>query len=204
VNAKFPAAVAIGNTETSQRVVDAAFGALAKLLPDRVPAMSQGSMNNVTMGPAFIDADAPWVYYETIGGGAGAGPGGPSLSGRHSHMTNTMNTPVEAFEQAYPIRVTRYAIREKSGGAGRFMGGDGIVREYVFDAPTRVVMQSTRRRVAPKGLNGGGNGQTGRNVRIGSDGAEHELPGQFTLLFEPGERLRIETPGGGGWGAVPS
>lgn len=200
VNARRPAAVAGGNVETSQRIVDVVLGALAQALPERVPAASQGTMNNLTIGGARDDG-TPFAYYETIAGGMGAGPEADGLSGVHVHMTNTLNTPVEALERTYPFRITQYRLRPSSGGAGRHRGGDGVVREYELLAPTTVTMLSERRRLAPWGLQDGGEGTRGRNVLLRSDGIEEVLPGTFSRRFQAGDRLRIETPGGGGWGA---
>jgi N-methylhydantoinase B len=199
VNAQPPAAVAAGNVETSQRIVDVVLGALAQALPERIPAASQGTMNNLLIGGQRQDG-TPYTYYETIGGGSGAGPVGAGLSGAQVHMTNTLNTPVEALEIAYPFRLERYSLRANSGGAGRQRGGDGIVREYTVLTPATVTMQSERRAVAPWGLAGGEAGAVGRNVIIHADGQAEELPSKFTRRLEPGERLRVETPGGGGWG----
>ena len=198
LNPDFPAAVAVGNTETSQRIVDVVLGALAQALPDVIPAASQGTMNNVTFGGTHDGR--PFVYYETIGGGHGAGPQGDGLSGRHSHMTNTRNTPVEALEYALPVRVLAYRLREGSGGAGRFRGGDGIVRGYEFLAPARLTVNSERRIYAPYGLRGGRPGLAGRNRIVRGEG-EIELGGKAEFMVEPGDVLWIETPGGGGWGA---
>jgi N-methylhydantoinase B len=199
VNARPPAAVAGGNVETSQRITDAVIGALAVAMPDRLPAAGQGTMNNVTMGGKTA-ADRPWAYYETIGGGMGAAPAGDGLSGAHVHMSNTLNTPVEALEMAYPLRLTRYGLRRTEGGGGRHRGGEGIIREYELLVPTTVTMLSERREVPPWGLAGGDPGACGRNTLIHADGREEALPSKFTRWFVPGERLRIETPGGGGWG----
>jgi N-methylhydantoinase B len=202
VNALPPAAVAAGNVETSQRIVDAILGALAAALPHRIPAASQGTMNNLLMG-GMRGADNephPYTYYETIGGGGGAGPEGDGLSGAQVHMTNTLNTPVEALESAFPLRVERYAIRSGSGGAGQHQGGDGIIREYLLLAPAAVTMQSERRSVAPWGLAGAQPGACGRNLLIHAGGSEELLPAKFTRQLAAGDRLRIETPGGGGWG----
>ena len=198
VDARRPAPVAGGNVETSQRIVDVLLGALAKACPDRIPAASQGTMNNVVVGGRGEDGE-PYTYYETVGGGAGAGPSGPGASAVHTHMTNTLNTPAEALEFAYPFRVTRYEVRRGSGGGGAHRGGDGIVREIAFDAPARVTLLTERRRVGPYGLAGGGAGRPGRNVLV-RDGRERELPSKVSLDVEEGDRLRIETPGGGGWG----
>lgn len=199
VNAQPPAAVAGGNVETSQRMVDVVLGALAKALPDRIPAASQGTMNNLTIGGVRADG-SPYAYYETIGGGMGASPDDDGISGVQVHMTNTLNTPVEALEMAFPFRLLRYALRPTSGGAGLHRGGDGIVREYELLAPATVTMLSERRSVSPWALAGGEAGQSGRNWLIHADGVLEELPAKFTRRLYPGERLRIETPGGGGWG----
>jgi len=209
-----PHAVAAGNVETSQRVVDVVFGALAGALPGLVPAASQGTMNNLTFGgsqeyrPARAHREPeatstplaqPFAYYETIGGGAGAGPLGDGASGIHVHMSNTRNTPVEALEYALPIRVEAYSLRRESGGRGRHAGGDGLVRAIRFLAPATATLTAERRRRGPYGLAGGKPGAPGRNVLI-RDGAETALPGKTTLALQAGDVLRIETPGGGGWG----
>jgi N-methylhydantoinase B len=199
VNAERPAAVAAGNVETSQRIVDVVLGALAQALPARIPAASQGTMNNLLIG-GKRSTGAPYTYYETIGGGMGAGPRGDGLSGVQVHMTNTLNTPIEALEIAFPFRLERYSLRRDSGGAGRHRGGDGIVRQYLLLEPAVVTMQSERRSTAPWGLAGGAPGQPGRNVLIHPNGSEEELPSKFTRRLLAGDRLRIETPGGGGWG----
>jgi len=193
LNARFPAAVAAGNVETSTRVVDAVMGALAQALPEHIPAASHGSMNNLAMGSAV--AGAAWDYYETIGGGMGAGALGGGLSGIQTHMTNTRNTPIEVLEARFPLRVARYGLRRGSGGSGRRAGGDGLVRELVFLAPANISLLSERRRHAPWGAAGGGPGQAGRNLLNG-----RELPSKVALEVAVGDRLRIETPGGGGWG----
>lgn len=194
-----PHAVAGGNVETSQRIVDVVLGALAQALPELVPAASQGTMNNITVGGYDPQRQAGFAYYETIGGGAGAGPAGDGLGGVHVHMTNTLNTPVEALEYSYPLRVRRYGLRRGSGGSGRQRGGDGLVREIEFLCPATVTLLTERRRTAPYGLHGGGPGTPGRNILI-RDGREQELPGKAELQVRPGDVLRIETPGGGGWG----
>ena len=193
LNARRPAAVAAGNVETSSRVVDVVLGALAQALPDRIPAASQGTMNNLAMGARGTGPD--WDYYETIGGGMGAGRDHDGLSGVQSHMTNTLNTPVEVLEMTWPLRVHRYALRRGSGGAGMHRGGDGLVREFEFLAPAAVTLLTERRLRPPWGLAGGGPGQCGRNRLNGT-----RLPGKCRLQVEAGDRLRIETPGGGGWG----
>ena len=193
LNARRPAAVAAGNVETSTRVVDVVFGALAQAVPDLIPAASHGSMNNLAMGST--DPAAPWDYYETIGGGMGAGPAGGGWSGVQTHMTNTLNTPIEVLEARYPLRVTRYALRRGSGGRGQRPGGDGLVRELEFLRPAQVTLLTERRRHAPWGSGGGAPGAPGVNRLNGQ-----ELPGKVSLAVATGDRLRIETPGGGGWG----
>jgi N-methylhydantoinase B len=195
LNARYPAAVAAGNVETSTRVVDAVMGALARALPGRMPAASHGSMNNLALGSA--KPGAAWDYYETIGGGMGAGASGGGLSGVQTHMTNTLNTPVEVLEARYPVRISRYALRRGSGGAGRRPGGDGLVRELTFLAPAQVSLLTERRIHSPWGAEGGAPGAPGRNLLN-----DLELPGKATLSVAAGDRLRIETPGGGGYGAA--
>ena len=199
VHAQPPAAVAGGNVETSQRIVDVALGALAQALPDRMPAASQGTMNNLTIGGQRADGTS-YAYYETIAGGMGASAQGDGLSGVHVHMTNTLNTPVEALERAFPFRIRTYALRAGSGGAGMHRGGEGLVREYELLQPATVTMLSTRRQHGPWGLVGGSDGAPGRNVLIRGDGSEKPLPAQFSRRLAAGERLRVKTPGGGGWG----
>jgi N-methylhydantoinase B len=191
--------VAGGNVETSQRVVDVVLGALAQALPDLIPAASQGTMNNVAVGGHDPERGAPFAYYETVGGGAGAGPAGDGLSGVHSHMTNTLNTPVEALEYAYPLRVRRYGLRPDSGGAGRHRGGDGLVRDVEFLCPATVTLLTERRRTAPYGLQGGDPGERGRNLLI-RQGQEEDLGGKVEARVEAGDVLSLRTPGGGGWG----
>ena len=202
VNADPPHAVAGGNVETSQRIVDTVLGALAPARPDHVPAAGQGTMNNLTIGGTRPDGSS-FAYYETIAGGMGAGPDGEGLGGVHVHMTNTLNTPVEALEQTYPFRVTTYRLRDGSGGDGHHRGGDGLVREYELLVPVTVTMLSTRRTEGPWGREDGGRGAPGRNVLVHPDGDEEELPGHFSRRLPAGSRLRVETPGGGGFGAAP-
>ena len=195
LNARKPAAVAAGNVETSTRVVDVVLGALAQAIPGRIPAASHGSMNNLAMGSAA--AESPWDYYETIGGGMGAGLHGGGLSGLHTHMTNTLNTPVEVLESRFPVRVLAYGLRRGSGGEGRRRGGDGLIREYQFLTPAHYTLLTERRSHAPWGAAGGGDGQPGRNLLNG-----HPLPPKCEGRLAVGDRLRIETPGGGGYGAA--
>jgi len=200
LNPDFPAAVAIGNVETSQRIVDVVLGALAEALPDRIPAASQGTMNNVTFGGTSNGRS--FVFYETIGGGHGAGPRGDGVSGRHSHMTNTRNTPVEAIEHTLPVRVLAQELREGSGGKGRFRGGDGIRRAYEFLEGATLTINSERRVYAPYGLHGGEPGKPGLN-RLIQDGKDRTMGGKVSARVRPDDRLIIETPGGGGWGEPP-
>lgn len=210
VNALSPAPVAGGNVETSQRIVDVLLGALAQACPGKVPAASQGTMNNVTIGgSALSPGSSPkergeqFTYYETIGGGMGARPNSDGPSAVHSHMTNTLNTPVEALEYAYPLRILRYEIRKGSGGDGKFRGGDGIVRALQVLTDCQVTLLSERRKVPPYGLDGGEPGQTGENLLI-RDGEEVPLPGKGSVDLRPGDVLSIRTPGGGGYGVKSS
>ena len=197
LNPRFPAAVVGGNTETSQRIVDTVLGALAQALPTVAPAASLGTMNNFALGG--VDGDEQFVYYETLGGGHGASSRGDGLSGRHCHMSNTLNTPVEALEYSLPMRVLRYHLREGSGGGGRHRGGDGIAREYEMLAPATVTINSERRLRAPYGLNGGAPGRCGLNAVI-RQGDTEIVSGKHSAKLEAGDRVIIETPGGGGWG----
>lgn len=199
LNPDFPAAVAVGNTETGQRVVDVVLGALSKALPERIPAASQGTMNNLTVGG--LHNGKQFVYYETIAGGHGASPQGDGLSGRHSHMTNTLNTPIEALEYTMPMRVLEYALRENSGGAGLNRGGDGIRRRYEFLTDASVTINSERRIQSPYGLHGGQSGRLGVNQFV-RNGTEIVVGGKSSLEVDAGDQLIIETPGGGGWGTA--
>ncbi len=192
LNAQRPAAVAAGNVETSTRVVDVVLGTLANAIPERIPAASHGSMNNLAMGQL---GEASWGYYETLGGGMGAGPKFPGISAVQTHMTNTRNTPIEVLEMRYPLRVRRYVIRRHSGGVGLHAGGDGLVREYEFLSPTRFTLLTERRALRPWGLAGGKAGQAGAN-RL----SDEVLPPKVERQAQSGDRLVIETAGGGGWG----
>jgi N-methylhydantoinase B len=231
VNARAPSAVAAGNVETSQRIVDVLLRALAKPLPHRIPAASSGTMNNLSFGGVDPRTGEAFAYYETIGGGMGARPTADGLSGVHTHMTNSLNTPIEALEAAYPVRVRRYSLRRDSGGKGQFRGGDGIIREIEFLTDVRASILSERRRLQPYGLAGGRPGEAGRNELIvpgkrkskfesrnstsqtrkskfenrNSEFAKvpsrvRELPSKAVFNAPRGSVLRIETPGGGGWG----
>ncbi len=199
VNARPPAAMAAGNVETSQRITDVILGALAQAAPERIPAASCGTMNNLSLGGNRADG-SPFAYYETIAGGMGASSNGAGHSAVHTHMTNSWNTPVEAFEQQYPLRIERYSVRRNSGGRGRHHGGDGIVREFRFLAPAEVTVLSDRREIGPYGLNGGGSGEVGRNTLLRSGQKPVVLPGKTRFDIAANDVLRIETPGGGGWG----
>jgi N-methylhydantoinase B len=200
VNARPPAAVAGGNVETSQRIVDVLLRALAKAMPDRVPAGSSGTMNNLTIGGLDDRTGEPFAYYETIAGGMGARPDRNGVSGVHTHMTNSLNTPAEALEYAYPLRITEYSIRKSSGGAGKFRGGDGIVREVELLSDAVVTLLADRRSRGPYGLNGGADGLPGKTEIILSDGTARPLPGKTSVSLKRGSRVRISSPAGGGWG----
>jgi N-methylhydantoinase B len=193
VNAERPAATAAGNVETSMRIVDVVLGALAFALPDRIPAASQGTMNNIAMGNH--SAPVSWDYYETVGGGMGASKMSNGLSAVQSHMTNTLNTPIESLESHYPLRITEYSIRSGSGGVGQQQGGDGLVREFLFLEPTEVTLLTERRRRGPWGLAGGEAGRAGTQTLDGE-----LLPAKTNFIVAAGQTLRIETPGGGGFG----
>jgi len=198
VNARPPAAVAGGNVETSQRIVDTVLLALSKTGAP-IPAASQGTMNNLTIGGTDWRTAKQFAYYETVAGGMGARPGLNGIDGIHTHMTNSLNTPAEAMEYAYPMRVRRYSIRSGSGGAGQFRGGDGVVREVELLTDAQVTILSDRRKTRPYGLNGGEPGAPGRTILITKKG-ERVLAGKDSTHADAGDRIRIETPSGGGWG----
>jgi N-methylhydantoinase B len=200
VNARPPAAVAGGNVETSQRIVDVLLRALAPAVPDRIPAAASGTMNNLTIGGIDLRTGEPFAYYETVAGGFGARPTKDGVSGVHTHMTNSLNTPAEALEYAYPLRVRQYRLRRGSGGAGKHRGGDGVVREIEVLTDTELTLLADRRTRGPWGLQGGEAGAVGEAVIVGVDGNLRELPGKFNVRLKKGERIRIESPGAGGWG----
>lgn len=202
VDAVLPAPVAGGNVETSQRIVDVLLRALSQAMPERVPAASSGTMNNLTIGGLDLRTGSSFAYYETIAGGMGARPSADGISGVHTHMTNSLNTPVEALEYAYPFRVRSYSYRRGSGGGGQYQGGDGIVREIELLSPAKVTLLTDRRVFAPYGLAGGSPGELGRSVLI-SGGQSSVLPGKCSFDVGPGDIIRVETPGGGGWGKQP-
>lgn len=202
VDATPPAAVAAGNVETSQRIADVLLGALAQLAPERVPAASQGTMNNVLIG------NDRFAYYETIAGGQGGRPDGhggglPGQSGIHTVMTNTKNTPIESLEAHYPFKIRRYTLRSGSGGAGLYPGGDGIEREIEFLEDCELSLMGERRRNPPWGLAGGQPGAVGEDWLLRSDGTRERLPSKVTVSVSAGDRLIVMTPGGGGWGTPP-
>ncbi len=199
VNALPPAPVAGGNVETSQRTVDVLMRALAQALPERVPAASSGTMNNLTIGGIDPRSGAPFAYYETVAGGMGARPTSDGLSGVHTHMTNSLNTPAEALEYAYALRVKRYSYRPGSGGDGMYRGGDGLIREIELLSDAQVTLLADRRKIPPYGLAGGAPGKRGVTTLIQGQ-TESELPSKCSLSASSGSVIRIETPGGGGWG----
>jgi N-methylhydantoinase B len=200
VNARPPAAVAGGNVETSQRIVDVLLRALAQAIPERIPAAASGTMNNLTIGGIDPRSQQPFAYYETIAGGMGARPTKDGVSGVHTHMTNSLNTPAEALEYAYPLRIRRYSLRRGSGGGGKYCGGGGIVREIEVLTDCEVTLLADRHSRGPWGLSGGEAGAAGRASIIRRDGSSEEMSAKFSTRLQQGERIRIESPGGGGWG----
>ncbi len=194
LDAQPPASVAAGNVETSQRITDVLLGALHQALPERIPAASAGTMNNLSLGGVDPASGKPFAYYETIAGGMGARPGLDGISAVQNHMTNSLNTPVEALEHLYPLRLRRYSVRR---GSGEGRGGDGVVREFEFLTETEIALLSDRRKTQPYGLAGGSSGQAGRNLLNGQ-----AVLSKGHLEARAGDRLTIETPGGGGFGAA--
>ncbi len=203
VNAKAPAAMAAGNVETSQRITDAVLGALAGALPSRIPAASAGTMTNFSFGGWDAARGAPFAYYETIAGGQGASLRFPGISATHSHMTNSWNTPVEAFERLYPVQIDHYRIRQNSGGAGNRRGGNGIVRSFKFLTDADATVLADRHRRGPYGLSGGKPGKAGRAILV-RRGNTSRLPGKSRIQVRPEDIISLETPGGGGFGDVES
>ncbi|MFW9920422.1 MAG: hydantoinase B/oxoprolinase family protein, partial [Candidatus Thorarchaeota archaeon] len=202
LNPLYPAAVSAGNVETSQRIVDVVLGCLSKITPEMIPAASQGTMNNLTIGGFDGRFNKPFSFYETIGGGSGGIKGLDGASGIHTHMTNTLNTPIESLEIEYPLRITRYSLRTGSGGDGRWKGGEGLIREIeLLDDDFIVSIQSERRFLRPSGLAGGGDAQVGKNV-LTFENQEYVIQSKTTVKALKGSKIRIETPGGGGWGSL--
>lgn len=199
VNANPPASVAGGNVETSQRIVDVLFKALAQALPDRIPAASQGTMNNLTIGGIDTRTGQEFSYYETVAGGMGARPSLDGMSGVHTHMTNSLNTPAEALEYAYPLRVREYRLRRGSGGAGKQRGGDGVIREIETLVPARMSLLADRRKRGPFGLQSGAEGKPGSDTIIRGDSSQR-ISAKGSHELKAGDRIRLETPGGGGLG----
>jgi N-methylhydantoinase B/oxoprolinase/acetone carboxylase alpha subunit len=199
LNAQSPAATAGGNVETSQRIVDVLLGALSQAIPVKIPAASSGTMNNVSFGGYDTFRDRAFAYYETIGGGMGGSSSFPGLSGVHTHMTNSLNTPLEALENYLPLRIKRYCLRRGSGGEGKNKGGEGIIREYEFLVPAQVTIISERRKFSPFGAQGGKNGKKGKNT-IFTKGKKIALNSKVNIEVLPGDVVRVETPGGGGYG----
>lgn len=200
LNARYPSAVVGGNVETSQRIVDVVFGALAQAIPEMIQAASAGTMSNLAFGsPENTPPDSSYAYYETIAGGMGGRSNASGANAVHTHMTNTLNTPVEAIERELPVMVESYSVRKGSGGAGRFPGGDGIIRQYRFLEDSHVSLITERREKRPWGARGGEDGASGENTLV-SRGEEKKLPAKCSISLKAGEAVRIETPGGGGWG----
>lgn len=199
LNAKYPSAVVGGNVETSQRVVDVVFGALSEAVPEKVQAASAGTMSNVTFGGLNPINKGSFAYYETIAGGMGARAGKDGVSAVQTHMTNTLNTPIEALERELPIMIESYSIKENSGGDGKYKGGNGIIREFKFLTDAQVSIITERRKNSPYGINGGEKGERGKNILL-SKNKSKTLPPKAAFNINSGDVLRIETPGGGGWG----
>ncbi len=199
IDAQFPASVVGGNVETSQRIVDVILGALSKAIKEQIPAASQGTMNNVAIGGINTETKEPFTYYETLGGGMGASCNSHGESAIHSHMTNTLNTPIEALEYSYPFMVTEYSIRKNSGGIGKFCGGDGLIREIKLLSDAEITVLSERRKLQPYGLDKGQKGKSGQNIIIKNEKVIM-MPPKFNTKVKKGDILRVETPGGGGYG----
>ena len=200
VNAKPPAAISGGNVETSQRIVDVLLKAFSKAIPDKIPAAAQGTMNNISIGGIDPRTGESFTFYETIGGGYGARKGLDGENGVHSHMTNTLNTPIEEIERRFPIMILKYSLREDSGGKGRWKGGDGIERVYLAKTRIKVSLMGERHKFKPWGLQGGEPGKPGEYILVKKSGEEIKLPSKTTIIMEEGDKLIIRTPGGGGYG----
>ncbi len=203
VNSTPPAPVAGGNVATSQRIVDVLLRALARAIPERIPAAASGTMNYLTLGGIDPRTGEPFAYYETIAGGMGARPDRNGVSGVHVHMTNSLNTPAEALEYAYPFRITRYSLRPESGGSGKHRGGEGIVREIEVLTDADVAILSDRRKRRPWGLAAGGDGTAGKTEIVRLDGKVETLRSKDSARLKNGERVRVSSPGGGGFGSAP-
>jgi N-methylhydantoinase B len=194
-----PAPVAGGNVETSQRNVDVLLKAFSQILPEKIPAASQGTMNNITIGGQRVDG-TPWTFYETIGGGSGARPMSDGVDGIHTNMTNTMNTPIESLEAYFPLKFKQYKLRQDSGGPGMYRGGCGIIRSWTLTSQKATLsIMAERNKHGPWGLYGGKTGQPGRFTLIKKDGERLVLQAKSTLEILEGDTLIIETPGGGGY-----
>lgn len=205
LDAQRPAAVCAGNTETTQRLADTILKGFAQIAPDRIAAASNGTMNLIGIGGTDPRNGRAYTYIETSGGGQGGRPMGPGMSGVHANMSNTLNTPIESLEIAYPLRCTRYELRQGSGGAGRHAGGEGIVRAIqIVGHDARISLQTDRRRFAPYGLGGGSDGLPGRNATVARDGSRQDRPAKCSITLGDGDSVVLETPGGGGWGAPDS
>ncbi|MGH7885644.1 MAG: hydantoinase B/oxoprolinase family protein [Thermodesulfobacteriota bacterium] len=200
LNAKYPSAVAGGNVETSQRVVDVVFGALSKAVPEKIQAASAGTMSNITFGGINPETRAEFTYYETIAGGMGGRLGFNGVNAVQTHMTNTLNTPIESIEKELPVMIESYSIKKNSGGHAKFNGGNGVVREYKFLNDSEVTLITERRKRTPWGINGGKNGKSGKNILISKNKNPKQLPAKCSIRVKNGDIVRIETPGGGGYG----
>jgi len=202
LNPRRPAPVSGGNVETSTRNAEVVLQALAQLAPERVPAMSMGTMSNVMMGGTDAHG-VSWTFYETNGGGMGARPTMDGIDGIHCHMTNTLNTPIEAIERYFPILITRYELADGTGGAGRYRGGNGLIRSFTLrEGAAKVSLLADRHTLAPKGSHGGGDAATGKHSLV-RNGVTTRIPAKVTLSLEPGDTVIVQTPGGGGYGPQP-
>jgi len=200
LNPRRPAPVGAGNVETAQRICDVMLRAFERLSPEKMPALSSGTMGNIGMGGATSDG-TPWAFYETIGGGMGARPNADGIDGIHTHMTNTLNTPIEAMERYFPIRMTRYEFAPGTAGDGAFRGGCGLFRSFqLLEGRAQASLLAERHRVAPSGAQGGRDGTPGRHLLRSADGEERVIPAKVTIDLQPGDEIVVQTPGGGGYG----